>query len=187
MGERFKSRLIAFSAPSGAGKSTIAKRLIARHPEMVISVSATTRAIRPREHDGVDYHFLSQQEFSNRVKIGDFLEHEIVHGQMYGTLRSQVERKLAAGKVVVFDIDVNGALSIKAHYPETILIFIKAPSREALIQRLKMRRSETDESIGKRLERLPFEYEQAKKFDYIIINTDLEQAVREIESLILEN
>ncbi len=186
MGQRFKSRLIAFSAASGAGKSTIVRRLRQKYPEMVVSVSATTRPIRPREKDGVDYYFLSVAEFNARISASEFIEHEEVHGNFYGTLKSEVVSRVENGNIVLFDIDVKGALSIKNHFPESILIFIKAPSQEALVNRLKARKSETDESIRKRLERLPFEEAESVKFDYVVVNEDLDQTIAEIEKLIIE-
>lgn len=178
------ARLIAFSAPSGAGKSTICRKLLERHPEFQLSVSATTRSPRPAERDGVDYFFLSAAEFANRVDAGDFLEHEEVHGNRYGTLRETVERFLAEGKTVLFDIDVNGALAIKAAFPESLLIFIMPPDMEALRARLKDRGSDDDAEIAKRLRRLPMEVEKGRAFDHTVVNDDLMRAVREIETII---
>ncbi len=128
--KKFKSRLIAFSAPSGAGKTSLIKSLVARHNEFVISISATTRQKRPKEVDGEDYYFLTETKFKEEIELGSFLEYEQVHGDYYGTLNKIVDDFLVKEKIVVFDIDVNGALNIKATYPETILIFIKAPSEE---------------------------------------------------------
>ncbi|APF19529.1 Guanylate kinase [Caldithrix abyssi DSM 13497] len=182
---KFKSPYIVFSAPSGGGKTTIVKTLNARHPETVISVSATTRPIRPNEKDGVDYYFLDKETFEKYIEQGKFLEYEQVHGNYYGTLKEVVERHTAEGKTVLFDIDVNGALSIKKHYPQAILIFLKPPSEQVLIERLKKRKTETEETIRKRLARLPYEYQQAEKFDYIVINDDLEKTIKEIETIIL--
>jgi len=153
---------------------------------MVISVSATTRPRRPRETEGVDYYFLSDEQFQEHIRKGNFLEYEEVHGKYYGTLKSVVEEHLKAGRVVVFDIDVKGALSIKRQYPEAILIFIKAPSEEELVRRLRKRASETDESIRKRLERLPLEYELAKQFDHVITNKYLPDTLAQIGSIILQ-
>ncbi len=181
---RFKSPYIVFSAPSGGGKTTVVKLLTEKYPEMVISVSATTRPKRPGEADGVDYHFISKQEFEKLIKKGQFLEYEQVHGHYYGTLKEHVDNHIKNNKVVLFDIDVNGALSIKRHYPEAILIFLKPPSEEELIKRLKQRRTETEESINRRLKRLPYEYEQAKKFDHVIVNDDLQNTIKEIEKRI---
>ncbi len=183
----FKSPYIAFSAPSGAGKTTIVKHLAERYPQTVISVSATTRPKRPFETDGVDYIFLSEEAFKEAIAQGKFLEYEQVHGNYYGTLLETVERFRRQNKVVLFDIDVNGALAIKKHFPEAMLIFIKPPSTEELVRRLQRRNSETEASIQKRLERLEFEYARAEEFDYIIVNDDLQSAIAEVETLILED
>ena len=184
--KKFKSRLIAFSAPSGAGKTSLIKSLVARHEELVISISATTRNKRPQEEEGSDYIFLTLEEFNKKIKEGKFLEYEEVHGEYYGTLKKTVDDFLKEKRIVLFDIDVNGALSIKAEYPETMLIFIKAPDQDELIRRLKGRNSEETMIIKKRLERLPFEYEQSKKFDYTIINHNFYETVNKIDELIIE-
>ncbi len=183
---KFKSPYIVFSAPSGGGKTTIVKMLKQKYPQTVISVSATTRAKRPGEVDGSDYFFLTREEFERKIKEGKFLEYEQVHGNYYGTLKEVVDQHVRNNKVVLFDIDVNGALSVKRHYPQAILIFIKPPSEAVLVERLKKRHTESEESIKKRLQRLPYEYEQAKKFDYIIINDDLQQTLKKVEACILQ-
>ena len=184
--KKFKSRLIAFSAPSGAGKTSLIKSLVARHDELVISISATTRKKRPKEEEGRDYIFLSSEEFDKKIKAGEFLEYEKVHSDYYGTLKKTVDNFLKEKKIVLFDIDVNGALSIKDVYPESILIFIKAPDQEELIRRLKGRGSEETKIINKRLERLPYEYEQSKKFDYTIINHNFYETVNKLDELIID-
>ncbi|RMG64639.1 MAG: guanylate kinase [Calditrichaeota bacterium] len=177
--------LVVISAPSGGGKTTICKKLIERHPdEMKISVSATTRRPRPGEVNGVDYFFISEPEFFERVRRGEFLEYERVHGNYYGTLRSTVEKLLAEGYTVLFDVDVNGALAIKKRFPEAVLIFIKPPSIEALKERLRARQTDDPEEIEKRLRRLPEEYAKSKEFDYIVVNNKLEDTLRQIESII---
>jgi guanylate kinase len=175
---------IVLSAPSGAGKTTIARRLVERNTDLVISVSATTRPRRSRETDGVDYFFLTDQEFERNLAAKLFLEHETVHGFRYGTLRSAVDELVAQGKQVVFDIDVKGALSIKKYCPGAVLIFIKPPSLAELKRRLNARRSESQEAIAKRLARLKYEYAQAEKFDHVVVNDQLDQAVREIEAIL---
>ncbi len=181
----FASSYIAFSAPSGAGKTTIVRILEQKYPQLVISISAATRPRRANETDGHDYYFISLDEFKKEIDKDSFLEYEEVHGQYYGTLIEKIESFTKQGKVVLFDIDVNGAQAVKEHYPEALLFFIKPPGREELIRRLQIRKSETEASIKKRLQRLQFEYEQAENFDYIIINDDLETAVKEIEKIIL--
>ena len=182
----FKSKYIAFSAPSGAGKTTIVKQLADKYDNLKISVSVTTRNKRPGELDGVDYYFLSQSEFKDAIAKGQFLEYEQVHDQYYGTLIDRVEDATQKGSTVLFDIDVNGALSVKRRYPDAILIFVKPPSDEVLISRLKNRKSEDDAAIQKRLERLKFEYDKAGKFDHIVINDQLERTLKEIETIILK-
>lgn len=179
-----KPLLVALSAPSGAGKSTICKLLVERHPRFVISVSATTRPPRQYEREGVHYYFLGKGAFLEKVQQGDFLEYEEVHGNYYGTLKSVVAQLRGEGRSVLFDIDVNGALNIKHHHPETILIFIRPPSVAELRRRLLGRKSETPASVEKRLERLPWEFARAELFDYNVVNDDLERAVGEIEAII---
>lgn len=174
----------AFSAPSGAGKTTIIKKLLNKHDNIAVSISATTRPIRKGEIDGVDYYFTTQDDFKRYISERKFLEFEPVHNDYYGTLIEKVESLVKAGKTVLFDIDVNGALKIKKNYPETVLVFIKPPSREALIERLRGRKSETEDTLKKRMERLDYEYSKAELFDYIIINDNLDDAVNEIESII---
>lgn len=182
---KFNSKYYVFSAPSGGGKTTIVNKLVEKYPDLSISISATTRKKRSYEVDGREYVFLSVEAFKKAINEGKFLEYEEVHGDFYGTLKESVESLVTSGKKVLFDIDVNGATSIKKNYPDAVLFFIKPPSREELINRLKDRKSETDESIQKRLNRLDFEYTQAEKFDHIIINDDLDTTINQIEQLIL--
>ena len=177
-------KFIVLSAPSGAGKTTIAKKLAQRNANMVIAISATTRPKRPREVDGKDYFFIGKEEFEKHIHNGDFIEYEQVHGDFYGTLLNIVESLKSAGKIVLFDIDVKGALNIKKLYPDSLLIFIEAPSIEELQRRLQRRRSDSFAAIKKRLDRIKFEYEQAKKFDHIVVNEKLEETVQYIEELI---
>ena len=180
----FRSQLIVLSAPSGAGKTTIANALVDRYPEMAISVSATTRKKRPREKEGIHYHFIDESRFKEYIEQNNFLEFEEVHGDYYGTLKSDVDKLLEMGKTVVFDIDVKGALSIKEIYPRAILIFIKTPSLSELRKRLKNRKSESEGAIQKRLHRIEFEYTQAGKFDHIVVNDKLDHAIEQILGLI---
>jgi guanylate kinase len=179
-----KGKLVALSAPSGAGKSTIAKFLLERNPDFKLSISATTRPPRFTETHGVDYYFMSKEEFLKRVERGEFLEYEEVHGNYYGTLKATIDELLSQGATVILDIDVNGALNIKKHYPDALLIFIKPPSIEELRRRLMSRKTETPESIEKRLQRLPLEYEKAEKFDVQVINDNLEETIQKIEEII---
>ena len=183
---KFKSPYIAFSAPSGAGKTTIVRMLNEKYHTLKISVSATTRLKRADEVDGKAYYFMDKENFLQGVKDNKFLEYEEVHDNYYGTLKEKVDEIVEKGNVVLFDIDVNGALSIKKQYPSAILIFIKPPSEQELVNRLQKRESETDASIKKRLSRLNFEYKAAEKFDYIVVNDSLEDTIMEIESLIID-
>ena len=179
-----KPQLIVLSSPSGGGKTTICRTLAAENNNFRISVSATTRKPRSDEKEGIHYHFISNDEFQKSIDHNDFLEYEIVHGNYYGTLKQQVDSLLEAGFSVIFDIDVYGALKVKKQYPQSILIFIRPPSLEELKHRLKMRKSDSEEEIQKRLQRLPEEYEQAQFFDYDITNDNLDHTVKEILKII---
>jgi guanylate kinase len=177
--------LIVISAPSGCGKTTIAHEILRRNSGMRFSVSATTRGLRPGEVDGTDYFFLSREEFAKRIGQGDLVEWEEIYGDYYGTLKDQVESALRDGISVVFDIDVNGALSIKKKYPlDAVLIFIDPPSMDALKQRLLGRKTENPEAINKRIARMPMELERGSLFDFRVVNDDLERAVQEVDGII---
>jgi guanylate kinase len=182
--QHFGSKFLVLSAPSGGGKTTIAKMLVKRHGNMSISISATTRKKRPNEESGKDYFFLNEKEFQENIDDDNFIEYEEVHGDFYGTLKSRIADLIEQGKTVIFDIDVKGALSIKKKYPDSILIFIKPPSLEELKARLKKRKSESEEAINKRLGRIEFEYAQAKYFDHVIINDNLNHTIEQIEQII---
>lgn len=178
------AKLVAFSAPSGSGKTTICRLLLERNPAFSLSISATTRDPRGREVDGVDYVFLSKESFLARVSAGEFLEHEEVFGRYYGTLKSTVEELLTSGRTVLFDIDVKGALNVKKAYPEALLVFIKPPSLEELRRRLTGRNTDKPEEIERRLKRIELEYAAAEEFDHVVVNDDLDTAVEYIENLI---
>lgn len=176
--------LFVICASSGAGKTTIIRELFKKYPEISFSVSATTRKKRPAETDGKDYFFLSVDEFNRKRDGNEFIETEEVHGNFYGTLKSQAEPYLHSNDIMIFDVDVKGALSIKKLYPEAVLVFIDVPYEE-LVRRLKGRNTETPEEIEKRVSRIKLESELKDKFDYIVDNSKgLEQAVNEIESII---
>ncbi|MGD9899002.1 MAG: guanylate kinase [Calditrichaceae bacterium] len=181
----FVSPYIVFSAPSGGGKTTIVQHLAKKYDNLKISISATTRKKRPDEVDGIAYHFLSKDQFEQKIKSGCFLEYEIVHGDYYGTLKESVNDLVKSGNSVLFDIDVNGALSIKMHYPEAILIFIAPPSLDVLKERLVARKSESSESVENRLKRIKYEYEKADSFDFKVINDQLDATIEEVEQLIV--
>ncbi|MCS6968782.1 MAG: guanylate kinase [Cytophagales bacterium] len=180
------SKLIIFSAPSGAGKTTIVRHLLAKYPEkLAFSVSATTRPKRPHEIDGKDYYFISLEEFQRRAAAGEFLEYEQVYkGVFYGTLKSEVETLRQNGKHVIFDVDVVGGLNIKRHYRDLALaIFVKAPSLEELEKRLLQRNTESEEKRRERLEKARREMQYADKFDFILVNDSLPTALKEAEEL----
>ncbi len=180
-----KKQLIVLSAPSGAGKTTLARYLLNVFPEFKFSVSATTRNPRPNEINGKDYYFFSEDKFLQLIEKNELIEYEQIYGNYYGTLKSEVERRLKNGEIVLFDIDVKGALSIKKLYPqESLLIFISPPSFEILKQRLISRGTESEEELAKRLQRIELEMSMKDKFDFIIINDDLEKAKKELVELI---
>lgn len=182
-----KGRLVVISAPSGAGKTTIRKRLQQGSVEWRFSVSATTRPWRQTEVDGEDYHFLSDAEFDDRQARDQFIEWEWVHGYRYGTLRTDLETALAAGRTLLLDVDVKGAVNIMRSYPgQSLGIFIDPPDMETLTERLKARGSDDPQRIAKRLERLPEELAYKPQFDYIVVNDDLDRAVDRIRNIIRE-
>ncbi len=183
-----KGKVLIVSAPSGSGKSTIVNFLMKEHPEfrLAFSVSATSRPPRGQEQDGVDYYFLSAEEFRRRIEADDFLEYEEVYeGRFYGTLKSQVEEKLAAGKNVVFDVDVKGGINIKKYYGEAALsVFIQPPSVEALRERLIGRNTDEMGQIEQRLAKAEYEMSFASQFDRILVNDNLEVAKQEAVALL---
>ncbi len=183
-----RGRLIVLSAPSGSGKTTIARAMLQKYPGMLFSVSATTRSPRAGEVDGRDYFFLSKDVFRQRVDEGDLVEWEEIYGNYYGTLKSEVDRALRRGKIMLFDVDVKGALSIKRVYPDdSILIFIKPPSFEVLRQRLMNRKTEDEATIQRRLERVPMELEKGNQFDWQVINDDLRVAIDNVNKIIRQH
>ena len=173
-----QGKLIIFSAPSGSGKSTIVRRLLMRDVPIEFSVSATNRAPRGREENGVDYYFLSSEEFKSKINSKAFLEWEEVYpDRYYGTLNAEVDRIWANGKQVVFDIDVEGGLNLKKQFGERALsVFIKAPSLDVLKERLMARNTENQENLNMRLVKAQSEMAYAKYFDLVIVNDDLEIA-----------
>lgn len=186
-------KAILFSAPSGCGKTTIIKELMAGAPaghfnpdDLTFSISATSRAPRGEEQNGKDYYFLSHEEFMARVAKDEFLEWEEVYsGTCYGTLKSEIERIWQAGKVIVFDVDVNGGRNIKKYFGKDALsIFVMPPSVEVLEQRLRSRGTDSEEAIVKRLARSAEELKQAPAFDVTIVNDDLQRAVKETRNVI---
>jgi guanylate kinase len=182
--ESRKGSLIVISAPSGTGKTTIVRRILNDFPEIVFSVSATTRKKREHEVEGVDYFFISEKEFKKKIQNNEFVEWELFYDYYYGTFRSFIENCVNNGKSVILEVDVHGALEIKRIYPEAILIYIAPPSLEELLIRLKKRQTENEEDLRKRIERAKMELSHKDKFDYFIINNDLNTAYYEIKVLI---
>jgi len=178
-----ENKLIIITAPSGAGKTSITKYLLAKYPVLAFSISATTRNIRGKEEDGKDYYFLSSQEFNLRIKNQDFIEWEMVYeGIYYGTLKTELERIWKQGKVPMLDIDVKGAIHVQQQFPQqTLSIFIEPPSIDALKIRLASRGTETDESLQTRINKASYEISFKHHFNKIILNDDLQNACNATE------
>lgn len=180
-----RGRLIVLSAPSGAGKTTLSNRMRAAHPAWVFSISATTRAPRDHEKNGVDYIFLSREQFDAYIAEDRFVEWEQVHGNCYGTLKSTIEQTLAEGHTLILDVDVKGGVNIKKRFrDDTIAIFIDVPDRENLAARLISRGTEDAATIQKRMDRYPEEIRYKDDFDHVLINDDLERATEELETIL---
>lgn len=175
---------VILSAPSGAGKTSIARRLLELRPDVGYSVSATTREPRPGEVNGVAYHFLSPAAFSEHVALGDFAEYALVHGNMYGTLRSEVARVLGDERHVLMDIDVQGAAQFAAAFPDAVRIFVLPPDGETLVARLTRRATEDAASVARRLRDAIAEIGVMDQFEYVVVNADLERAVAEVSTII---
>lgn len=179
-------KLVIFSAPSGSGKTTIVKQLLKRFPQFEFSISATSRQPRGQEQNGVDYHFMSNEEFKERVARGEFVEWEEVYaGTCYGTLKSEMERIWAKGNVIIFDVDVMGGINLKKLFGEDACsMFIMPPSVEELERRLRGRGTDTEEVIQKRIAKAEFELSKAPEFDHIVVNDVLDDAVEEATTII---
>ena len=180
-------KVIIFSAPSGAGKSTIVNHLLGKYPELEFSISATSRAPRGNEQDGREYYFFTADQFRRMIAEDKFVEHEEVYpGSFYGTLKSEVERIWAKGHVIVFDIDVKGGVNVKKIFGDKAFsIFIQAPSVEILRERLISRGTDSAEAIGKRVAKASSEMEFAKgRFDYVLVNDDLQTALDEADEIV---
>lgn len=177
-------RLVILCSPSGAGKTTLARRLVALRTDVGFSVSATTRSPRENERDGVDYHFFSRGQFRRSRDAGEFLEWAQYSGHWYGTLHAEVERELARGRHVLLDIEVRGARQVRACRPDAVAIFVLPPSAEVLIARLRGRGSESPHEVARRIARADEELQAAPEFDYLVVNDQLDRAVTEIAEII---
>lgn len=182
---RFEGKMFIFTAPSGAGKTTIVKHLLSKYDFLGFSVSATTRDKRVHETDGKDYYFLSVEEFKSRIANGDFIEwEEVYHDQYYGTLKSEVERIWSLQKHLVFDIDVRGAKNIKQLYTNTCMsVFVRPPSVHTLIERLINRNTETPQSLEKRINKVKREMAYENSFDIVLVNDLLDISFKEAEHI----
>ena len=179
-------KLVIFSAPSGAGKTTIVHYLLTVFPQLEFSVSACSRSRREGEEEGVDYYFLSVEEFKKKIADNEFVEWEEVYkDNYYGTLKSEIERIWALGKNVIFDVDVQGGLNLKKQYAEKALsVFVMPPSIESLKNRLMQRNTETPESIARRIGKAGHELETANSFDVVLLNDNLQKALKEAENIV---
>jgi guanylate kinase len=175
---------LILSAPSGAGKTTLARGLLARRSDLGYSVSCTTRAPRRGEVDGRDYRFISREEFLERRGRNEFAESANVHGDLYGTLRSEVDRVLGSGRHVVMDIDVQGALQFTAAFPGAVTVFVLPPSADALLRRLRQRRTENPEQLIARLRSAVDELRAVEEYKYVVVNDEVERAVGRLSAII---
>ena len=178
--------LVALSAPSGTGKTTLARRLLTEVPNAVFSISVTTRRPRGREQDGVDYHFVDVASFQERIERGDFVEWAEVYGHFYGSPQSVVDEARAHRGLAIFDIDVQGGLAIKRKHPDTVCVFVVPPSMEELERRLRERGTDAEDSIRRRMLAARSEIERGvASYDYIIVNDDFERAYRDLHAVVI--
>lgn len=175
---------IILSAPSGGGKTTIARELLTRRTDLGYSVSCTTRSPRPGEEHGRDYYFLSLTEFIRERERNHFAEAAEVHGNLYGTLKAEVKRVLSAGRHVIMDIDVQGAKQFKRAFPDSVTIFVLPPSAEVLLERLRARQTEDRKQLIARLQSALLELQAIDEYEYVVVNDDLEQAIRTVSAII---
>ncbi len=179
-----QGHVFVISAPSGAGKTSILRSLLNKHPEYTFSVSATTREKRLGERDGIDYYFISSEEFEKKIAAGELLEWEQVYDNYYGTPKKNIEDTIRLGKNIFIEVEVKGALSIKKVFPNAVLIFIEPPSFEELQKRLVKRKTESEEDIKKRMYRAKMELEQKPYFDFCIVNHKIEPTIDKLEKYI---
>jgi guanylate kinase len=179
-----KAKVFVITGPSGVGKGTLIKRLCERVSGLELSVSATTRRPRDGEVDGRDYHFLDPAEFDRRARAGEFLEHATYSGNRYGTLRSEVERRLEAGRSVLLEIEVQGARQVRAAMPAAVLVFIAPPEPAALRERLERRGTDSEEAIAERLRVAELELAAREEFPHVVVNDEIERAAAELEGIV---
>lgn len=177
--------LIVLSGPSGAGKGTICKQLLAKHTNLMYSVSVTTRPPRPGEVDGQDYYFADEQQFQTMIEKEELLEYAEFCGNHYGTPRKVVEQAINEGKNVILEIEIQGALQIKKRFPQGVFVFILPPSLDELAARIKKRGTETSDSIQRRLAQAEHELEYVSEYDYVVVNDRVEVAVEKLEAIII--
>jgi guanylate kinase len=176
--------VFVITGPSGVGKGTLIRGVLEQIPELELSVSATTRKPRPGEHDGVDYHFLTHEQFAAHVDAGDFVEHATYSGNMYGTLRSELERRVDAGSPVVLEIEVQGARQVREAIPKAVAVFIAPPSLEGLRTRLVGRGTDTPDEVDERLATAEGELEARPEFGHVVVNDRLEDATDELVGIV---
>jgi guanylate kinase len=183
--DRLVARVLVITGPSGVGKGTLIRGLMQRIPNLELSVSATTRAPRPGERDGIDYHFLSEPEFDRRVREGAFVEHADYAGRRYGTLRSELDERSGAGVPVVLEIEVQGARQVRAAMRDAVLVFIAPPSLEALRARLVGRGTDDPEEVARRLRVAEQELQARDEFGHVVVNDRLEDALEQLSAIVL--
>lgn len=177
--------LVVVSAPSGAGKTSLCKGAVASVGQLIHSISYTTRPPRPDEKEGRDYYFVSEEEFAQKIEAGEFAEWARVHGHLYGTSRLLLEKHFQAGKDVILDIDVQGAAQLRQRYPTGIFVFVLPPNMEKLELRLRLRKTDSEEEIDRRLQKAIIEVKEYSKYQYLIINDELEVAITALRSIII--
>ena len=175
---------VILSSPSGGGKTTIARQLLGRRNDVGYSISCTTRSPRNGERDGTDYYFLTKDQFLARREAGDFAESAQVHGNLYGTLKSEIARVLGSGKHVIMDIDVQGASQIQRAFPQAVTVFVLPPSADVLLDRLRRRKTESPQGLVARLNSALHELRAVEEYEYVVVNDDLDRAVRQVGAIL---
>ena len=175
---------VILSSPSGGGKTTIARQLLGRRNDVGYSISCTTRSPRNGERDGTDYYFLTKDQFLARQQAGDFAESAQVHGNLYGTLKSEIARVLGSGKHVIMDIDVQGASQIMRAFPQAVTVFVLPPSADVLLDRLRRRKTESPQGLVARLDSALHELRAVEEYEYVVVNDDLDRAVRQVGAIL---